>query len=386
MKIAFIGTRGVPANYGGTESYVEKLTHYFASEGDEVVVYCKKSDNKQEKARLDAMFPDNVKRVEMPSIPTKHLDNITRSFFSTLHACLDRKIDVVQFNNAGPSFFAIIPRLFGKKVVGAIRAIDSQREKWNFLAKAFLRFCDFLIVKVPHATTVNSMAMKEYYGEKYNAETAYIPNGVVVPDAKIPASVIHEYGLQEKKYILFAARLEPEKGCHVLIDAYKKAVAETGSDIKLAIAGHTGFTSDYFNALFSQKSDDIKFLGYVDANERLSELFDHAYAFVLPSSVEGMSNSLLKAMAHGVPSVVSDIPENLAVFDEAPFDEALGDRPGLSFRLDDVDDLAARLVELFNDAEKAALRGRLLKEHVEKHFTMARMFEDTRKVYTDLLT
>lgn len=168
MKIAFVGTRGIPASYGATETYVDRLAQNFAGKGDQVVVYCKKSASLAEKQERDALYPENAKRIEIPSIPTKHLDNISRPFLSTLHACFDRHIEVVQFNNVGPSFFSLLPRHFGKKVVGAIRTIDSQREKWNFVAKSFLRFCDFVTVNVPHATTVNSLTMKEYYFKKYN--------------------------------------------------------------------------------------------------------------------------------------------------------------------------------------------------------------------------
>ena len=385
MKIAFVGTRGIPANYGGTETYVERLTKYLSEQGDEVIVYCEKSQSQSDKAEADALFSDNVRRVEMPSIPTKHLDNLTRSFFSTLHACLDRSIDVVQFNNVGPAFFSFMPRLFGKKVVGAIRAIDSQREKWNLFATAFLRLCDFLTVKVPHATTVNSTAMQDYYFGKYAKQTLYIPNGLVVPEGEFAPEFIKQFGLERKKYILFAARLEPEKGCHTLIEAFEKIIAHLDTDMVLAVAGNQGFTSDYLSSLKAKSSDRIRFLGFISDKRGMDELYHNAYAFVLPSSVEGMSNSLLNAMAHGIPSVVSDIPENLALFTDLETDSALGDKAGLSFRLWDSDDLAERLTTLLENPEHAALRGNLLREHVRKYFTLDQMCKNTRSVYQDLL-
>ncbi len=386
MKIAFIGTRGVPANYGGTETYVDRLTKYLAAEGDEVIVYCKTSSSPEEKKRLDALYPENVKRVEIWSIPSKHLDNITRSFISTLHVCLDRSVDVVQFNNVGPALFSFMPRIFGKKVVGAIRAIDSQRGKWNFAAKAFLRFCDFLTVKVPHTTTVNSLAMKKYYLEKYNEETIYIPNGFEINEDPSKNANLEAFGLKPKGYILFAARLEPEKGCHTLIEAYKKTVERTGTDLKLAIAGHTGFTSDYYSAIEREQSDSIKLLGYVEPDKGLNLLFSQAYAFVLPSSVEGMSNSLLSAMAYAIPSVVSDIPENLALFDDTETNAQLNDYPGLSFHLEDSESLSEKLECLVNDAGEAELRGQLLREHVNTYFSLSIMCKSTKEVYLDLLS
>lgn len=385
MKVAFIGTRGIPANYGGTETYVDRLTQVLAANGDQVVVYCKKSSSLAEKQERDSYYSVNVKRIEISSIETKHLDNLTRSFLSSVYVCFDKSVDVVQFNNVGPAFFSFLPRLFGKKVVGAIRAIDSQREKWNFVAKAFLRFCEFVTLRVPHVVTVNSYAMKKYYLEKYDKETAYIPNGVIIPESEFEPNFIQKFGLDRKNYILFAARLEPEKGCHTLIEAYLKAIKETGSDLKLAIAGHKGFSVDYYNKLLDEDSDRIKFLGYVDSHENLAELFDNANAFVLPSSVEGMSNSLLNAMAYALPSVISDIPENLALFEDAPFDESLNDQPGLSFQLGDADDLAEKLTYLFTNPEEAVTRGKLLRDHVKKNYSLETMCEKTRRIYSELL-
>lgn len=385
MKIAFIGIRGIPATYGGTETYVERISKYLASQGDEVVVYCKTSDTRATKDAYDKHYSDNIKRVEIPSIPTKHLDNISRSFLSTIHACFDRRIDVVQFNNVGPAIFSILPRLFGKKVVGAIRAIDSQREKWNPLAKLFLRFCDYITVTIPHATSVNSLAMKEYYFQKYGKDTIYIPNGLDIPKVKLKPDLISQWNLKEKNYILFAARLEPEKGCHTLIKAYEQAIAQTGSDIKLAIAGHRGFSNEYYNELVNHQNEQIQFLGHIDPDKGLEELFDNAYAFILPSSVEGMSNSFLSAMAHGIPTVVSDIPENLALYDNTPISEDLNGRPGLSFKLENADDLAEKLIYLINNPDEAEKRGQMLKEHVKENFALDTMCANTRKIYSDIV-
>ncbi len=127
MKVALIGTRGVPASYGGTETYVQHVAYYLAERGDEVVVYCKKFEDSVAREAADASVPKNVQRVELPSIGGKHLDNLVRSFLSALHACLFSEADVVQFNNVGPSLFSILPRLFGKVTICAIRAIDSKR-------------------------------------------------------------------------------------------------------------------------------------------------------------------------------------------------------------------------------------------------------------------
>jgi glycosyltransferase involved in cell wall biosynthesis len=384
MKVALLGTRGIPPKYGGTETYVENLSLYLAKQGDEIIVYCEKYSKSDDVYSPDKHYPDNIRRIEVSGIPTKHLDNFSRTLFSTLHVCFDSSVHIVQFNNMGPAFFSFLPRLFGKKVVGAIRAIDSQRKKWNLFARIFLQVCEFLILKVPNATTVNALPMQKYYLNKFRAETIYIPNGINIPKQRLKPNGIKKWELGERNYILFAARLEPEKGCHTLITAYKDLVSQGLSFIKLAIAGHKGFSTSYVKDLLRNEDNNIQFLDYV-RGELLDELYDNAFAFVLPSSIEGMSNSLLSAMAHGVPVIVSDIPENLALLEGAPFSSKLNDKPGLSFRLEDPSDLSIKIKILLNDPIGATERGILLQSHVKNNFDLETMGHDTRNVYTQLL-
>jgi glycosyltransferase involved in cell wall biosynthesis len=384
MKVALLGTRGIPPKYGGTETYVENLSLYLAKQGDEVIVYCENSSRSEDSYRFDRHYPDNIKRIEISGIPTKHLDNFSRTLFSTLHVCFDSKVQIVQFNNIGPAFFSFIPRLFGKKVVGAIRAIDSQRQKWNLFARTFLQFCEILTLKVPHKTTVNALPMQKYYLNKFRARTIYIPNGIDIPKQRLKAKEIRKWGLSERNYILFTARLEPEKGCHTLISAYKDLISSGHSSLKLAVAGHKGFSSSYVKDLVRNEDENILFLDYV-RGELLDELYDNAFAFVLPSSIEGMSNSLLSAMAHGIPVIVSDIPENLALIEDASFSPKLNDKPGLSFRLEDPSDLCAKIKILLNNRNDAIERGILLQSHVHSKFDLETMGHDTRKVYSQLL-
>lgn len=387
MKVALIGTRGIPATYGGTETYVQHIAYYLAERGDQVVVYCEKSKDAATWAAAESAVPANVQRIELPSIGTKHLDNLVRSFLSALHASFRSDIDLVQFNNVGPSLFCFLPRLCGKVTVCAIRAIDSKREKWGGLAQAFLRVCEFVSLKVPDATTVNGIPMRDHYKERYGVDTVYIPNGVNIPkpDDEYPQDLLREHALKRKRFVLFAARLEPEKGCHTLVEAFTQAIGEVETDVKLVIAGHQGFSTDYATSLRSLASDRVLFVGNLDSL-RLNALYDAALAFVLPSSVEGMSNSLLAAMAHGLPVVVSDIPENVAVISDAPFCEELGDFPGLQFKLNCVNDLAEKLVLLMTDGAGAELRGRLLREHVRQNYTLPQMLEETKRLYLRLLS
>jgi glycosyltransferase involved in cell wall biosynthesis len=381
MKIAFIGTRGIPPNYGGSEMYVEQIALQLAAKGDEVWVYgCPIVGNSVLEDRA-GKYPRNIHRVEIPTLRTKHADNFLRSLLATIHVCTQHQIEVVEFNNMGSALFSFLPRLFGKKVVGSIRAMDSRREKWGLFAKLYLRACERLIYYFPHVTTTNSLAIVDYYRDRYGADVRYTPNGAVFPGAASTPHEIRKLGLDGGDYLLFAARLVPEKGCHVLLEAFQKL---GWSEMKLVIAGGDSFASDYAQELRRHASDRIVFTGHV-GGELLDELFANAYAFVLPSSIEGMSNSLLSAMAHGRPVVTSDIPENLAVLEDAPVDANSGEAPAMVFRVGDAEDLAEKLAQLRDNPQKAAVRGLCLQSHVRANFSWERSAEKTRGIYRELL-
>jgi glycosyltransferase involved in cell wall biosynthesis len=381
VKIAFIGTRGIPPNYGGSETYVEQLALQLVARGDEVWVYGSPLPPDPKLRERVGAYPPGIHRVEVPTIRTKHADNFVRSLLATLHVCFQRQVEVVEFNNMGPAMFSFLPRLFGKKVVGSIRAMDSHRQKWGFFARLYLRLCERLICIFPHATTSNSLAIVEYYRSRHGVTVHYTPNGVAFPDTRSNCRRIESFGLQRGGFLLYVARLVPEKGCHVLISAWQQV---QWPGMKLVIAGGESFASDYAAQLKRSAGEGILFMGHV-GGELLDELFSNAYAFVLPSAIEGMSNSLLSAMAHGRPVVVSDIAENIAVVEGAEAAPDSGEAPALVFRLGDVGDLAEKLEKLRDEAGQLDWRGMHLQEHVRRNFTWEKSADRSRSIYKDLL-
>jgi glycosyltransferase involved in cell wall biosynthesis len=381
MRVAFIGTRGIPPNYGGSEKYVEQLALQLAAKGDEIWVYGSPLAGDSDLQERASKYPPSIHRVEVPTLKTKHADNFLRSLLATIHVCSQRRIEVVEFNNMGSALFSFLPRLFGKKVVGSIRAMDSRRDKWGFIAQLYLRIGERLIYLFPHVTTTNALSIVDYYRDRYGVEVRYTPNGAVFPEAPSAPNAVRELGVNGGDYILFVARLVPEKGCHILLEAFQRL---DWNNMKLVIAGGESFSSDYVQELRRYASDRVLFTGHV-GGQLLEELFANAYAFVLPSSIEGMSNSLLSAMAHGRPVVVSNIPENLAVVEGAPVDAEIGECPALVFRLGDAEDLAEKLAQLRDNPQQAARRGECLRSHVRANFSWESSAEMTRAIYQELL-
>jgi glycosyltransferase involved in cell wall biosynthesis len=356
-----IGQKGVPATYGGIERHVEELATRLARAGIGIDVYCRPHYTPAG-ARLPGI---DLKR--LPSIHTKHLDAITHSSLSAMHAAVGRA-DVVHFHALGPSALAWAPRLTGKKVVVTVHGLDWAREKWGFWASKFLHACEWSATRLPDATIVVSKTLAEYFRGRGGERVVYIPNGTPIPPAA-SAAPLAGMGLEPGKFVLFVGRLVPEKGLHVLVRAHREAV----SDWPLAVAGAGHFTDDYVDACRADAADSAIFLG-PRYGEELAALQQHAAVVVAPSSLEGLSIALLEAMSYGRPVLGSDIPENLEVLD------GVGD----SFRTGDAADLGRTLRGLLEDGPRRRAMGEAARERIATEYDWDRVARLTREVYEGL--
>jgi len=362
MKIAFIGARGVVGKYSGIETYYEEIGSRLVQLGHHVTVYCRSYFTPQ----IQTYRGMEVKR--LPTVRSKHLETIVHSALATVDA-LFRRYDIVQFHALGSSPLAVLPRLAGMKTVVSVRGLDGEREKWGALARGYLRACEWASVRYPSATTVVSRSLYDYFSERYRAETIYIPNGVTMKPAVSPDH-IRRFGLGTKNYILYVGRLTPEKGCHDLIEAFKGLK----TDLKLVFVGGSTYASSYVEALKKGESDHILFLGF-QSGEILEELFSNAYLYVLPSTIEGLSISLLEAMAYGNCVLTSDIRENLEVVEGR----------GFTFRTGDVRDLGRMLNYLLQHPELAAASGKASRVLIERTYTWDMTAFRTEAMFNDLV-
>jgi len=344
MKIAMLGQKGIPAHSGGIDQHVDALSRYLVARGHEVTVYCRRSYCGQHTPATDEAGPQRIFR---PNIPTKHLDAITHTLTSTLDVML-RRADVVHYHALGPAALSPLARLAGLPVVVTVHGLDWQRAKWGPFAKRCIRFGERMAAANARRLIVVSPVLQHYFADKYGVQAEFIPNGVM-PMQHLPPKRMSEHGIESRKFVLSVSRLVPEKGLHYLIPAFAKL--DTG--MKLVIAGGGGFDADYERQLHALADDRVIFLGPTD-REFTAELFSHAQLFVLPSDLEGMSIALLEAMNMGVPVLVSDIPENACVVEDA----------GFLFRAGDVDHLSSVLSDLLEDSSHLAEFGCRASERV----------------------
>lgn len=337
-----IGSRGFPGQGGGVERVLESVGPRLVRSGRvEVWVYC------ADYVDYEGDDYDGVELRRIPSVRTKYGDTITRSLVATVREMRDGA-DVLHFHGIGSAPLALLPRLFGRRVVVTVHALDWQRSKWNRLGRTFLRFGEWAAMRVPNETVVVSAELKAELEARHGRPVTLIANGAE-PRSAVPASIIRErWGLEPDRYLLFLGRLVPEKGAHVLIEAFRKL--EDQPDLKLVIAGSAWYEGSYNDDLRATAAGDPRIIFTDEVDEPpLQELYSNCRAFVLPSQIEGMSLALLDALAFGCAIVTSDIPENAHLVDDA----------ALTFITDDAASLVAQLQRIVaDDALNADLRRR----------------------------
>jgi glycosyltransferase involved in cell wall biosynthesis len=362
LRVAFIGGRGVVSKYSGIETYYEEVGSRLAEMGHRVTVYCRTYFTPPGKEH------NGMQVVRLPTIRSKHLETLLHTFLSTLHV-LTQPCDVVHYHALGPALFSFLPRLTGKKTVVTVQGLDWLRKKWGRIASAVLRVGERAAVSLPDGTMVVSRTLEEHYRKTYRAQTYYIPNGGILRERSFP-NKIFDWGLEPGKYILFLGRFSPEKGCHLLVEAYERL--ET--DVKLVMAGPSSYCDEYSRQLRSHAGERIKILDWVSGDD-LDELLTNAMVFVLPSELEGLSLALLDAMGAGLCVLSSDVPENREAIETA----------GFTFRRGDVADLADRLRFLIANPVVREAVGHAARRRVREQYQWAEVASQVEGTYLTMM-
>jgi glycosyltransferase involved in cell wall biosynthesis len=301
LKIALLGTRGVPSSYSGFETCVEQLGQRLVERGHDVTVYARKHHIKYDGAAYKGM-----KLVKLGTVQNKYLDTIVHSFLSSLHALVHR-YDIALYFIAGNSPVSWIPRIVGTKTILNVDGLDWEREKWPMLAKKYIQFSEFLATKLPNMYLTDCAVVQDYYQTNYKNKPPYIPYGSEVTILP-PGDTLKRFNLEPNKYVLFVGRLVPENCVHHLIAAFRNI--ET--DLKCVIVGSSSYSDDYIQELHALAKDDprIIFTGYAFGKDYY-ELGSNSLIFVETSGVGGTHPALTEAMGFGNCIIVNDTPQNL---------------------------------------------------------------------------
>lgn len=300
LRIAILGTRGVPATFGGVERHVEEVGSRLAARGHEVTVFCRSNYGTQRPRDYRGM------RLRwLPSVSSQTLDASVHSMLAAVTA-LGGRYDIAHYHNAGPAMAAPVTRALSRaRVVVTLHSVNSDHEKWGRVGRLVLARAERMSVHLPDETVVVSDAWRRLLEQRYGRPTTVIGNGVEPPRLLPPGPVLAELGLEPERYVLFVGRLSPEKGPDVLLDAYR----EVAGDRPLVFVGGSSFNDDFVTELRARAAGDprVVFAGFRTGAE-LDELYGNAGLVVVPSRSEGQPLVVLEALARGVQIVATDIP------------------------------------------------------------------------------
>jgi glycosyltransferase involved in cell wall biosynthesis len=297
VKFAILGTRGIPARYGGFETFAEELSTRLASRGHRVTVYC----------RQKAPSPyRGVFLVHLPTLRHKYFDTIVHTFLSTLHLLTHRN-DAVLYCNAANAVFTWMPRVLQMPVALNVDGLERNRKKWNVAAKAWYRVSEWLATWMPNAVVTDAAAIAEYYQQRYRRASNMIPYGAEI--GPVESSVILEQlGLERNKYFLYVSRMEPENNGLLVREAFEKV--ET--PFKLALVGDAPYAAEYIGKVRDTKDPRIVIPGAI-YGDGYKELGSHCFAYIHATEVGGTHPALIEAMGRGALTLYLDTPENAEV-------------------------------------------------------------------------
>jgi len=368
MLVAMIGQKGIPARGGGIETHVDQLSRHLAARGVGVFVPCR------------AWYvgkPEPVPGVEtalVPSLRTKHLDAITHTALSFVEA-RRRSPDIYHFHGVGPALLSWLPRLLDREatVVFTFHSRDRFHSKWGPVARLALQLGERVGCRSADATIAVSEALATHARRTHGADAQYIPNGVESPGGPFDPRVLQRWSLTEGRYVLFVGRLVRQKQVEDLIQAWRQ-LAALPAEWRLAIVGDAD-QGAYGDLLRREARGDesIVFTG-LQTGAELASLLAGAAIFVSPTRSEGASIAVLEALANGVPTVLSDIPENRAV----------AERWAIYFEAGDPAALAAELSNVMADLHRARARATQARDLVLRRHNWGGIADRTKRLYSRL--
>ncbi len=305
MKIALIGTRGVPAAYGGFETAVEEIGSRLAARGHSVVVYCRSKSG----ARRPTSYR-GMRLVHLPALTYKAVETLSHTFLSAVHSRIMPRPDVAFVFNAANAPF--VPLVRGRSVPVAVHVdgLEWKRAKWGGMGRRYYRSAERLSVRVADALIADAPGISTYYRATYDAPTELIAYGTkILRDP--PADRLAELGLEPGAFHLVVARFEPENHVDVIVEGFVASAAR----LPLVVVGAAPYAAQHTARirLLAQGDERIRLVGSIYDQELLDQLYGHAASYLHGHSVGGTNPSLLRAMGAGTAVIAWDVGFNREV-------------------------------------------------------------------------
>lgn len=347
MRIAILGTRGIPARYGGFETLAEELSAGLAARGHDVTVY-----TRARYAETGLTSWRGAKIRTLPTIPSKYLDTVVHGWLSAFDAALSR-YDAVLVCNAINAACSFLPRVTGRtRVVLNVDGLERNRRKWNALGRAAYRLSEVLSTILPDAVVSDALVIRDYYRDRHGFDSVFIPYGGDLP-APAGRAALERLGLSPEGYVLYVSRLEPENNALEVVRAYRDVPGTT----PLVVVGDAPYAAAYIARVRAAADPRVIFPGAV-YGEGYRELLANALVYVQATEVGGTHPALVEALGYGRVVAYHSSPENEEVAGGAaqPFDVH---RPGA---------LAQLLARLLDDPGSASVWKERARQRVRERY------------------
>jgi glycosyltransferase involved in cell wall biosynthesis len=297
-RIAILGTRGIPARYGGFETFAEELSTRLAARGYRVTVYCRE--------RHPEASYRGVSLVYLPTWRHKYFDTIVHTLLSTLYLIFHRA-DAALYCNGANAIFTLPPRLFGIPTLLNVDGLERKRKKWNRLAKAWYAISEWLATFCPTEVITDAREIEAYYLERYGKRTHFIPYGAV--SGKVSTTeVLAQLGLEPGGYCLYVSRMEPENNALLVREAFE----QVATPVKLALIGDAPYAQEYIERVRDTRDPRIVIPGAI-YGAGYHELLSHCLAYIHATEVGGTHPALIEALGRGAVVLYLNTPENTEV-------------------------------------------------------------------------
>lgn len=363
MRIALLGTRGIPAHYGGFETFAEELSVRLVARGHEVIVYCREP--------FLGDFYRNVRLRYLPTIRHKYFDTIAHTLLSTAHLAWRRvrgdSVDVALYCNGANAIFTIIPRVFGIPSALNVDGLERKRKKWNRLAKAWYLVSEWLATFCPTVTITDARAIQDYYRERYRKDSVFIPYGAELGRLQ-SQGVLEKLGLEPGGYFLYVSRMEPEN--HPL--EVRQAFETISMPLKLVLVGDAPYAREYIRRVRDTRDPRVLIPGAI-YGLGYYELGSYCFAYIHATEVGGTHPALIEAMGRGALVLYRNTPENAEVAGSA----------GIPF---EPSELAAKIRLAFemSEAERDGLRRKAM-ERVRERYSWETVADEYERLLAGLL-
>ncbi|HZI85239.1 MAG TPA: glycosyltransferase [Pyrinomonadaceae bacterium] len=362
MRIAILGTRGIPASYGGFETFAEHLSTRLVARGHEVTVYCRAHYVSPRQLEYQG-----VRLRVLPTIRHKYFDTVVHAFLSALHAVSSR-FDAALICNAANAPFASILRFTGTPVAINVDGLEHKRKKWNWLGRRYYLLAELLSTMLPNVTVTDAQVIHDYYLARYDAPSTMIAYGAEV-ERKPDRDTVRRWRVEPNRYVLYVSRLEPENNAHLVIEAFKRV----RTAYKLLIVGDAPYAHDYIQDLRDRARGDkrIIFTGFVFGQDYRA-LQQNSYCYVHATEVGGTHPALLEAMGYGNCVLTLATPENI---------EAVGEA-GIAYA--DESDLTEKLQRVLRDGSLVQSYRNRAQLRVQMHYDWERIVDRYEDLFAEM--